>query len=98
MIKNKKEKITTVICIVALLASFLLFNFSNSSTVRAIEENNSDIQIKLQYWTDGIIVSDVNISAISSSGTGASDDPYIIDNLVILPVSISLIPFLEQHR
>lgn len=83
MIKKKKEKIIITICIVTVLVSVLLFENSNSSIIGAIEEGKPDLKIKLQYWTDGIIVSDANISALSSSGSGTIDDPYILDNLYI---------------
>ena len=81
MIKKKKGKITIAICIVTLLASVLLFGISSSRTIGTIAENKPDLKMKLQYWTDGIIVSDANISALSSTGTGTIDDPYILDNL-----------------
>ncbi|NPD88715.1 MAG: hypothetical protein HGN29_08315 [Asgard group archaeon] len=83
MYKNRKRKFTTTICLVFLLVAVILLEFSNNSTIGTIAENESDLKIKLQYWTEGIIISDANISALSSSGTGSNSDPYIIDNLFI---------------
>jgi len=83
MIRSKKEKLTLTIWMVTLLATVILLEISNRTSVSAIIENRSDSTVSLQYWTEGIIVSDANISALSSSGTGLESDPYIIDNLYI---------------
>ncbi|MHA2255648.1 MAG: NosD domain-containing protein, partial [Candidatus Heimdallarchaeaceae archaeon] len=83
MFKNIKEKMKLTICITFLLVSIFLLGIVNNNTIGLIEKNKPSSEIKLQYWTDEVIVSDANISALSSSGSGTEGDPYIIDNLHI---------------
>ena len=78
MINRIKKKQLISFTITLILASVLLSQISDNGT---IAETNTDLGLKLQYWTEGIIISDANISALSSSGTGVIDDPYIISNL-----------------
>ena len=82
MINIIKQKMTLKICLVCLLIFALLFQFSNSGIIGMNEDNEQISEIKL-YTTVGIVINDTNIAAYSSSGTGASDNPYIIDNLMI---------------
>ena len=78
MINRIKKKQLISFTITLILASVLLSQISDNGT---IAETNTDLGLKLQYWTEGIIISDANISALSSSGTGVIDDPYILSSL-----------------
>ena len=82
MISKKKIKFTIIICLTCLLISTLSFQVLNngSSQVDVVNEQQQVVKV---YSTSGIIVNDSNIASYSSSGTGTSGDPYIIDNLYI---------------
>ncbi len=59
-----------------------MFQVTNGSLAALEPENEPFREINLTS-TVGIVINDTNIASYSSSGTGASDDPYIIADLHI---------------
>jgi parallel beta-helix repeat protein len=78
----KKKQILNLIFAIG-FSFFLIFQIANSSPIAITAETNTNPDMNIQYWTEGIVVSDANITTLSSSGTGTEGDPYIIDNLHI---------------
>ena len=79
---RRKGKLTTRICLVILFSLIMSFQFSSNWTSGIKDDNEQKNEINL-VSTDGIRITEANISSISSSGTGAEADPYIIDNMMI---------------
>ncbi len=79
---RRNRKLTIRICFVIFFILVLLLQFSSNWTTGMKDENEQIIKLNLTL-SDGIRINDANISSYSSSGTGASDDPYIIDNMMI---------------
>lgn len=79
---KKNRKLTIRICFVTFFISVLLLQFSSNWTTGMKVDNEQKTEFNLTL-TDGIRINDANISSYSSSGTGASDNPYIIENLII---------------
>lgn len=79
---RRNRKLTIRICFVIFFVLVLLLQFSSNWTTGMNDENEQIIELNLTL-SDGIRINDANISSYSSSGTGASDDPYIIENLII---------------
>jgi hypothetical protein len=78
----KITKLTIKICLTFFIIFALMFQATNSSFATLENENGHIREINLTL-TDGIIINNTNIASYSSDGTGAVDDPYIIDNLNI---------------
>ena len=81
MIMMKRRKAITKLTLGIILVSILFIQFTNINRFYAKTENKQNFDLNLQYWTEGVVISDANISALSSSGTGVLNDPYIIENL-----------------
>ncbi|MCG3220905.1 MAG: right-handed parallel beta-helix repeat-containing protein [Candidatus Heimdallarchaeota archaeon] len=76
------QKLTRKTCLATLFIFILLLQLS-SYRVKGIQ-NEIDSNSKLALTsTVGIVIDDANITSYSSSGTGSSDDPYIIENLMV---------------
>ncbi len=60
----------------------LLLQFSSNWTTGMNVDNEQKTELNLTS-TVGIQINEGNIASYSSSGTGAPDDPYIIDNMMI---------------
>ncbi len=80
---KKNRKLTIRICFVTFFISVLLLQFSSNWTTGMKVDNEQKTEFNLTL-TDGIRINDANISSYSSSGTGASDNPYIIENLKLI--------------
>ncbi|MHA1346567.1 MAG: right-handed parallel beta-helix repeat-containing protein [Candidatus Heimdallarchaeaceae archaeon] len=78
----KITKLTIKICLTIFIIFALMFQATNGSFATLETENETVREINLTL-TDGIVINNANIASYSSSGTGAIDDPYIIDNLNI---------------
>lgn len=64
------------------ISLILLLQFSSNWTTGIKIDNEQKTEFNL-ISTVGITINEANIASYSSSGTGASDDPYIIDNMMI---------------
>ena len=79
---RKQQKLTWGISLLLLFGSVILMLQSNILQAENPIEERTDLGINV-YSTTGIVVNDSTIASYSSSGSGAIDDPYIIDNLYI---------------
>jgi hypothetical protein len=82
MKSKKKIKLSIVIFLTSLLIFVFSFQFLNNGSAALIVENEQR-WVANAYSTSSIVINDSNIASYSSSGSGAIDDPYIIDNLFI---------------
>ena len=78
----KTTKLTIKIGLTFFIIFALMFQ-ATSGSFATLETENENIREIGFTSTDGIIINDTNIASYSSSGIGAIDDPYIIDNLNI---------------
>ncbi len=78
----KITKLTIKIGLTFFIIFALMFQATSGSFATLENENGHIREINLTL-TDGIVINNTNIASFSSSGTGAIDDPYIIDNLNI---------------
>ena len=76
----KITKLTIKICLTFFIIFTLMFQ-GISGSLATLETENGHIQEVNLTSTVGIVINDTNIASYSSSGTGASDDPFIIDDL-----------------
>jgi len=88
----KISKLTIKICLSFFIIFALMFQVTSGSfaTLETETENIREINFTS---TDGIVINDTNIASFSSSGTGAIDDPYIIDNLNIDTTDVLAVHF-----
>ncbi len=82
MTSKKKLNLTLKIGLTCLLIIAFSFQFANNGGKAIQNENFQSPEINA-YSTSGIVINDSNIATYSSSGTGAINDPYIIDKLYI---------------
>ncbi|MCE7741679.1 MAG: hypothetical protein GOP50_04415 [Candidatus Heimdallarchaeota archaeon] len=80
MTSKKAQKIALKICLTSVLMLILISQVPSIGGTERIEEQASGLNA---YSTSGIVINDSNIASYSSAGSGASDAPYIIDNLYI---------------
>jgi parallel beta-helix repeat protein len=82
MISKKKLKLYIKIGLAGLLIIALTFRVFDNGSAEIATKNKQHLA-SITYSTSGIVINDSNIASYSSSGTGTSGNPYIIDNLYI---------------
>ncbi len=79
---NKEQKLTLKTCFTIFLITILLLQFS-SNRIQGIQNETYEYSKLALVSTVGIVINDANISSYSSSGTGSSDNPYIIEDIIV---------------
>ncbi len=88
----KISQLTIKICLTLFIIFALMFQVISGS-LATLEAENGHIQEVNLTSAVGIVINDTNIASYSSSGTGASDDPFIIDNLTVTTTDSLAIEF-----